>query len=175
MAEPLLLRAADVRLAVFDVDGVFTDGRLYYGDRGEAFKVFHARDGLGVKLLMAAGVEVAIITGRSSPALARRMEELGVQRIYQGAGDKLEPFTRLLAETGCSAGQSLFTGDDLPDLPVMRAAGLGIAVADAHPEVIAAADLTTRCAGGRGAVREIADLVLSARATDTGVTRSKQE
>lgn len=155
--------AARVRLLVLDVDGVLTDGRLYYGARGETLKVFHVRDGLGMKLLAAAGVTVAVISGRRSGMTQRRCRELGVRHLIQGAEDKLAAFQRLRARLGMSSGVCACVGDDVPDVPLMREVGLSFAVADAHPQARKAADLVTQLAGGQGAVREVCDYLLEAR------------
>jgi 3-deoxy-D-manno-octulosonate 8-phosphate phosphatase (KDO 8-P phosphatase) len=155
--------AARVRLLVLDVDGVLTDGRLYYGARGEALKVFHVRDGLGVKLLAAAGVTVAVISGRRSGMTARRCRELGVRHLVQGVEDKLAAFNVLRGRLGVSPGVCACVGDDVPDVPLMREVGLSFAVADAHPQARSAADVITRLPGGGGAVREVCDYLLEAR------------
>jgi 3-deoxy-D-manno-octulosonate 8-phosphate phosphatase (KDO 8-P phosphatase) len=155
---------AAIELLVLDVDGVLTDGRLYYSARGEVLKVFDVKDGLGIKRLMAAGVTVAIISGRSSPMVTRRARDLGIKHIYQGSADKLPIFERLRKRLKIDAAACAIVGDDLPDVPIMRAAGLAFAVADAHPTAIQAADRVTPQAGGRGAVRSVCDLLLSARA-----------
>ncbi len=152
-----------IELAVFDVDGVMTDGRLYLLPDGQELKVFHARDGLGLKRLLQAGIQVAIISGRSSRVVTERAAALGIKHVYQGHEDKLPVFEKILAETGVGAAQAAYVGDDLPDLPVILAAGLGIAVADADERVRAGADLVTQQRGGQGAVREICELLLAAR------------
>jgi 3-deoxy-D-manno-octulosonate 8-phosphate phosphatase (KDO 8-P phosphatase) len=152
-----------VRLLVLDVDGVLTDGRLYYGPRGEALKVFHVRDGVGVKLLTAAGVNVAVISGRRSSMTARRCRELGVRHLLQGVEDKLAAFDMLRRHLGVSPGACGCVGDDVPDVPLMREVGLSFAVADAHPQARSAAHVITRLPGGGGAVREVCDYLLEAR------------
>ena len=158
------LEAADrIKLLVLDVDGVLTDGRLWFGAEGEAFKVFHVRDGAGIKALQAAGVTVAIISGRESPAVARRARELGVQHVRQGAENKAAAFRELIAELGVDPAVTACIVDDTPDLPLMALVALPIAVADAHPSVLSAAQHVTRAAGGHGAVREICDLLIEAR------------
>ena len=162
-ASPRTDVAARVRLLVLDVDGVLTDGRLYYGARGEALKVFHVRDGLGLKLLAAAGVTVAIISGRRSSMTGRRCRELGVRHLLQGVEDKLAAFHRLCERLGVSPSVCACVGDDLPDVPLMREVGLSFAVADAHPQACSAAHVITRLPGGKGAVREICDYLLEAR------------
>ena len=155
--------AARVRLLVLDVDGVLTDGRLYYGARGETLKVFHVRDGLGLKLLAGAGVTLAVISGRRSSMTARRCRELGVRHLVQGVEDKLAAFHRLRGRLGMSASVCACVGDDVPDVPLMREVGLSFAVADAHEQAREAADVVTRLPGGKGAVREVCDYLLQAR------------
>lgn len=159
----LLSRAAKIRLAVFDVDGTLTDGRLWYGEDGRETKVFHVHDGLGLKLLQAHGVQVAIITARISHPVALRAEELKIAHVYQGQSDKLACFRELLGALGLTAEQAAFIGDDLPDLPSMRQAGLAVAVANAHPWVAEQAHWTTTRMGGMGAAREVCDLILLAQ------------
>lgn len=155
--------AAEIRLLVLDVDGVMTDGRIYLGGRGEEIKVFDVRDGYGLKRLMAAGVEVAVITGRSSEALERRACEIGIREVHQGVEDKGALLDRLLFERDLRADAVCCVGDDLPDLPLLQRAGLGVAVADAAVEVRDAAAVITKRRGGRGAVREVCELILAAR------------
>lgn len=155
--------ARRISLLVLDVDGVLTDGRLWYGAHGEALKVFHVRDGLGIQRLRAAGVEVAVISGRSSPAVELRMRELGVTEVLQGVADKGAALAALLARRGLDGSRCACLVDDTPDLPMMRAVGLPAAVADAEPEVLAAARFVTRRPGGRGAVREFCDWLIAAR------------
>jgi 3-deoxy-D-manno-octulosonate 8-phosphate phosphatase (KDO 8-P phosphatase) len=158
-------RARRVRLAIFDVDGVLTDGTLWFGPRGEALKAFNIQDGHGLKLLQRAGVPTAILSGRKSAAVAHRARELSFAHVIQGTGDdKVPAFERLLDKAGVSAEQCSFMGDDIQDLAVMRRCGFGIAVANAMDAVKAEAHLVTRAGGGRGAVREFCDLVVSARA-----------
>jgi 3-deoxy-D-manno-octulosonate 8-phosphate phosphatase (KDO 8-P phosphatase) len=157
---PALRRA---RLLVLDVDGVLTDGRLYYSAKGEALKTFHVRDGHGVKQVTAAGITVAIISGRKSPAVARRARELGIKHVFQGVSDKVAVLGKLLAKLGVPTEHCVCVGDDTPDAPVLAAAGLGIAVADAHDDARAVAQLVTSLPGGRGAVREVCDWLIAAR------------
>src|SRR5262249_28652282 len=145
------------------VDGVLTDGTLYIGAEGEAFKAFNILDGHGIKMLQAAGIDTAILSGRESRAVVRRAEELSIRHVIQGAGDKLAAFDGLLASAGVSAPACAFVGDDLPDLPVLRQCGFAVAVANAVDEVRAAAHYVTKAPGGRGAVREFSDLVLRAQ------------
>jgi 3-deoxy-D-manno-octulosonate 8-phosphate phosphatase (KDO 8-P phosphatase) len=152
-----------IQLLVLDVDGVLTDGRLIYGAKGEALKAFHVRDGHGIKQVAAAGVTVAIISGRKSPAVATRARELGIKHVTQGASDKLAALTRLLKARKVSLEHCACVGDDTPDAPILQIAGLAIAVADAHADAIAAAHLVTSRPGGHGAVREVCDWLLDAR------------
>jgi 3-deoxy-D-manno-octulosonate 8-phosphate phosphatase (KDO 8-P phosphatase) len=162
--------AARVRLLVLDVDGVLTDGRLYYGARGEALKVFHVRDGLGLKLLAAAGITVAVISGRRSGMTGRRCRELGVRHLMQGVEDKLAAFHRLRGRLGMSSSVCACVGDDVPDVPLMHEVGLSFAVADAHPQARSAAHVITQLPGGRGAVREVCDYLLEARRHAAAIT-----
>jgi 3-deoxy-D-manno-octulosonate 8-phosphate phosphatase (KDO 8-P phosphatase) len=149
-----------IRLLVLDVDGVLTDGRLYYGPRGEALKAFHVQDGHGIVQLLRAGIAVAVISGRRSPMVSTRCRELGVRHVFQGASDKLPVLERLLKRLGLTAAQCACVGDDLPDLPLFERVGLSFAVADAVPAVRRRADRTTRARGGRGAVREVCEQLL---------------
>jgi 3-deoxy-D-manno-octulosonate 8-phosphate phosphatase (KDO 8-P phosphatase) len=158
-----LARARAVRLAIFDVDGVLTDGTLYIGPQGESFKAFNILDGHGLKMLQAGGVAAAVLSGRASEAVAFRARELGIAHVLQGIGDKVAAFERLAASLGVDAASCAFVGDDLPDLEVMRRCGLAVAVANAVDEVKAAAHYVTRARGGHGAVREFCELVLRAR------------
>ena len=153
-----------IRLLVLDVDGVLTDGRLYFGPRGEALKAFHVHDGVGLRELQRAGLTVAVITGRRSPMVAARCRELGVRHVLQGVGDKLAAFTSLCARLKLTPAACACVGDDLPDVPLMRAAALSFAVADAHRVARRAADVVTRLPGGRGAVREVCDHLLDLKA-----------
>jgi 3-deoxy-D-manno-octulosonate 8-phosphate phosphatase (KDO 8-P phosphatase) len=152
-----------VRLLVLDVDGVLTDGRLFYGPKGESLKAFHVRDGFGIKQAANAGVTVAILSGRKSAAVASRARELGIRHVVQGASDKLVALRKLAKSRGVSLEECACVGDDTPDAPILEAAGLGIAVADAHPDALAAANLVTTRTGGHGAVREVCDWLVAAR------------
>jgi 3-deoxy-D-manno-octulosonate 8-phosphate phosphatase (KDO 8-P phosphatase) len=158
--QPALRR---VQLLVLDVDGVLTDGRLFYGPKGEALKAFHVRDGHGIKQVAAAGITVAIISGRKSAAVATRARELGIKHVTQGATDKLAALTRLAKKLSVALEHCACVGDDTPDAPILEVAGLGIAVADAHADALAVADLVTTRPGGHGAVREVCDWLLEAR------------
>jgi 3-deoxy-D-manno-octulosonate 8-phosphate phosphatase (KDO 8-P phosphatase) len=152
-----------VQLLVLDVDGVLTDGRLYYGARGESFKAFHVRDGHGIKQVAAAGITVAIISGRKSAAVALRARELGIRHVTQGATDKLAALEKLARSRSVALEHCACVGDDTPDAPMLQVAGVAIAVADAHLDALAVADLVTTRAGGHGAVREVCDWLLEAR------------
>jgi len=155
---------SQVALVVLDVDGVLTDGRLWYGPDGESLKVFDVRDGHGIKNLIGAGIGVAVISGRRSGAVTARMRELGVADVAQGVKDKARALAELLKRKAIEAKRVACLVDDTPDLELMAAVGLPAAVADAHPEVIAAAQHVTRAKGGRGAVREFCDWLVAARA-----------
>ncbi|HEY3699369.1 MAG TPA: 3-deoxy-manno-octulosonate-8-phosphatase KdsC [Spongiibacteraceae bacterium] len=156
-------KARAIKLLVLDVDGVLTDGHLWYGNNGEELKAFHIQDGFGIKLLLRAGVEVAIITGRRSELVARRGAELGITHVVQGREDKLIALRALCAELNIALAEVAYAGDDLPDLSAIAAAGLGIAVANAMPAVAKHAAYKTVRSGGDGAVREICDLILQAQ------------
>jgi 3-deoxy-D-manno-octulosonate 8-phosphate phosphatase (KDO 8-P phosphatase) len=162
-AAALLDRARAVRLAIFDVDGVLTDGHLYYGPQGELLKAFNTLDGHGIKMLAGAGVASAIITGRQSEIVASRCRELGIVHLYQGVHDKTAAFAQLLAATGLEANACAYMGDDWPDLAVMLRVGLAAAPVNAHPEVSARAHWVSTARGGEGAVRELCDTVLRAQ------------
>jgi 3-deoxy-D-manno-octulosonate 8-phosphate phosphatase (KDO 8-P phosphatase) len=153
---------ARARLLILDVDGVLTDGRLYYGARGEVLKCFHVRDGYGIRALREAGIEIAVISGRRSAAVARRCRELGIRHLIQGADDKLAAFARLATRLRIRAAECACIGDDVPDVPLLQVIGLSYAVADAHPAAKKAARHTTRLRGGCGAVREVCDQLLTA-------------
>ncbi|KDM92774.1 3-deoxy-manno-octulosonate-8-phosphatase KdsC [Photobacterium galatheae] len=155
--------AKNIRLLICDVDGVFSDGRIYMGNQGEELKTFHTRDGYGIKSLMAAGVEVAIMTGRRSQIVEDRMSALGIRHIYQGQDNKLAAYRDLTEKLGIAPEHTAYIGDDLIDWPVMAEVGLSVCVADGHPLLAQRAKLTTRIKGGYGAVREVCDLILEAR------------
>jgi len=156
-------RITGIEMLVLDVDGVLTEGRVTYVDDGREIKSFHVRDGAGVRMWVDAGKQAAIVSGRQSTAVTRRAAELGVARVVQGASSKLASLRLLLAQSGLNASQVAVVGDDLPDIPLLRNCGLGIAVADACPEARAAAHLVTTAAGGRGAVREVIELLMRAQ------------
>ena len=156
-------RAAAVDLMIFDVDGILTDGTLYYSADGEVIKAFNVLDGHGLKLLQAAGVAAAIISARESAILARRCSDLGIRHLYQGVQDKRQAFEQLLEKTGLSAAQCGFIGDDVVDLPILSRVGFAASVPGGHVEVRMRAHYVTQAAGGHGAAREICDLLLRAR------------
>lgn len=168
-------RARAVRLAIFDVDGVLTDGSLRYGAEGEDCKVFHSLDGHGVKMLTGAGVAVALLSGRRSHAVERRAAELGIGHVLQGVETKLPAWQELLSRLRLDAAQSAFMGDDLPDLPVLIRCGLALAPANAHEEVRARVHYVSLATGGRGAVREVCDLVLAAQGRLAALTAAYLE
>ena len=159
----VIRRAKAIRMLVLDVDGVLTDGRVFYGPAGQEFTGFHILDGHGIKMAIRSGLSLAIISGRESEAVAQRARELGIAEVHQKAVDKLVVFQRLLAKCGLAPSQVACMGDDLPDLPLLRRAGLAISVPDAVDELRAAAHYVTRRPGGRGAVREAVELLLRAQ------------
>jgi 3-deoxy-D-manno-octulosonate 8-phosphate phosphatase (KDO 8-P phosphatase) len=161
-APELLLAAQGVRAAIFDVDGVLTDGRIYIGEHGEGVKAFSTLDGHGLKLLARGGIEPVVITGRDSPAVRRRVADLGIRHAVFGAGDKLAAATPLLAQLGIGWEAVAAMGDDWPDLPLLTRAAFACAPANAHAEVRAVVHHVTRAAGGHGAARECCDLLLIA-------------
>lgn len=170
MSEPqnniaLTERLKNIRLLVLDVDGVMTDGGLTIGDDGQEYKTFHAHDGLGMKLLKATGVDLAIITGRTSEVVKRRAESTGVAHFYQGAEDKLAALQDLIKLLGLDSMQCAFMGDDVVDLPPMLKCGLAIAVPDSPALLLKHAHYITQKQGGRGAVREVCELIMQAQRT----------
>jgi len=162
ISEDLLARAAAIRLVIFDVDGVLTDGGLHFDHEGNEHKVFNSRDGHGMKMLMESGVDIAIITGRTSVAVSRRMAGLGISHLYQGQQDKVPAYEDLLRQFDLTPDQVAYVGDDVVDLPIMCRVGLSVAVADAHELVRETAVWTTPNAGGRGAARDVCELILKA-------------
>ncbi|MEW5721588.1 MAG: HAD hydrolase family protein [Thermodesulfobacteriota bacterium] len=155
-----LARVAPIRLVIFDVDGVLTDGRIVLDDEGRELKFFDVRDGQGLRLLKGAGLEAAFLTGRRSRVVELRARDLGVSLVWQGVPDKLEVYEALLVERSLTDEQVAFAGDDLVDLPVMRRVGLALAPADAAEEIKAAAHFVSNRAGGRGAVRDMVEYIL---------------
>ena len=161
----ILEKASQIKLVVFDVDGVLTDGSLFVGDDGEEYKAFYSRDGLGMKMLQATGVEIAVITARISNVVIHRMESLGIKHIYQGRLEKLPAFETILQELDIRAEHAAYVGDDVIDLPVMQRTGLAIAVHDAHPFVKQHAHWQTPNKGGHGAARDVCELIMQAQDT----------
>lgn len=161
----LMQRAAKVKLIIFDVDGVLTDGRLILGDDGQEYKAFNSRDGHGMKMLQDSGVEVAIITGRTSKVVEHRMANLGIKHVFQGQDDKSVAFENLMGRLGVEAHETAYVGDDVIDLPVLLRVGFAIAVADAHPAVKQHAHWQTPSEGGKGAARDICELIMEAQGT----------
>ncbi len=155
--------AKSIKLVIFDVDGVLTDGSLYFTGKGDAMKTFDVHDGLGMTFLRDAGIELAIITGRKSKIVVQRAAGLGIQHVYQNAMKKIAPYEKLLAKLNLTDGDVAYVGDDLLDLPVIRRVKLGIAVANAVPYVKEHADYVTEHSGGHGAAREVCDLILTAQ------------
>lgn len=167
-ADELIARARAVKVLIFDVDGVLTDGSLFFGDDGQEYKAFNSRDGHGIKMLRDSGVESAILTGRSSQVVLHRARNLGIVRVVQGAHDKLAAYEAMLAETGLTPKQTAYMGDDLVDLPVLRRCGLACTVADAPEEVLARAHYVARAGAGHGAAREVCELIMRAQGTWAG-------
>lgn len=163
VSEQVIKKAEKIQLLICDVDGVMSDGLIYMGNNGEELKAFNVRDGYGIRCLLTSGIEVAIITGRQSKLLEDRAKTLGITYLYQGQHNKLLAYQQLLDTLNLKHEQTAYIGDDLIDLPVMEKVGLSVAVADAHPLLTPRADYVTRIMGGRGAVRELCDLILLAQ------------
>lgn len=161
--QDIMQRAAQIRLVIFDVDGVLTDGALFLGDDGQEYKAFHSRDGHGMVMLQRAGVMIGVITGRTSEVVRLRMASLGVEHVYQGRRDKLPAYRELRDNLGLSDQQIAFVGDDVMDLPILRRVGLAVAVQDAHPAVKQHAHWQTPARGGRGAGRDVCELIMEAQ------------
>jgi 3-deoxy-D-manno-octulosonate 8-phosphate phosphatase (KDO 8-P phosphatase) len=161
--EAILQKAAGIRLLALDVDGIMTDGRLYFTASGDEMKGFNILDGLGMKQVMAAGIELAVITGRRSPLTEKRMNDLGISNLMQGREDKKVALQELASRLNVKSDAIAYMGDDLPDLPAILYAGLGVTVPNSHWAVRESADLCTAAAGGQGAVRELCDLLLLAQ------------
>ena len=155
--------AKNIRLAIFDVDGVLTDGQLIFSDHGVEIKAFHAHDGLGIKLLLQAGIEVAIITSRESTIVKERMRQLGVRHVYQGQKNKMHAYVNLLEKLNLNDNQVAYMGDDLPDLCLIQRAGLGVVPSNANEYVSRYADWQTHKLGGQGAVREFCEYILKSQ------------
>ncbi|MCF6254926.1 MAG: 3-deoxy-manno-octulosonate-8-phosphatase KdsC [Gammaproteobacteria bacterium] len=161
----ILARAAQIKLLIFDVDGVLTDGRLIFGDDGQEYKAFHSRDGHGMKMLQNSGVAVGIITGRTSKVVEHRMANLGIKHVYQGKLEKLPAFEELIAKLGLDAEQVAYMGDDVVDLPIMLRVGLAVATNDAHALVSKHAHWQAPHNGGQGAARDLCELIMEAQGT----------
>jgi len=159
----VLSKLRKIKLLILDVDGVLTDGGIIYDDKGSETKVFNVKDGLGIRLLMEAGIHLGIVTGRRSNALYSRCKDLGINLIYDGVENKIDVLDALLHQTGVSAEEVACIGDDLPDLSLMKIIGLSIAVKDAHKMILDNADMVTSAKGGHGAVRETCEAILKAQ------------
>lgn len=160
LPSPLVAKASEIKLLFCDVDGVFSDGRIYMGNQGEELKAFHTRDGYGIKALMATGIDVAVITGRQSEIVKQRMTALGIKHLVQGCDDKLKAFEEIINALNIQPEQCAYIGDDLIDWPVMAVCGLSVCVADGHPWLRQQSDYITRTEGGKGAVRELCDILM---------------
>lgn len=158
-------KAAKIKLLLLDVDGVLTDNRLIYGDDGQEYKAFYTRDGHGMVLLQKSGVEIGIITGRKSNLVTKRMSDLKVKHVYQGVPDKLPTFEALIQSTGLSLDQVAYMGDDILDLPILTRVGLATCPKDSDPDVLNRVDFVSQHIGGRGAVRELCELIMRAQNT----------
>jgi 3-deoxy-D-manno-octulosonate 8-phosphate phosphatase (KDO 8-P phosphatase) len=159
----VLDKLKNIKLLLLDVDGVLTDGGIIYNDDGTETKIFNVKDGLGIRLLMEAGIHLCIVTGRRSNAMISRCKNLGIDHIYDGVGNKVDVLEAILARTGLSASEVAFIGDDLPDLGLMKKIGLSIAVSDADKTILENADMITSAKGGHGAVREACEAILKAK------------
>lgn len=168
----IIEKAKNIKLLILDVDGVLTDGKLFFDNEGNEYKSFHARDGHGIKLLRQTGVEVAVISGRKSNSVALRMKSLGIEHVYQGHENKRAAFYEIIEKTGLLPEQAAHIGDDLLDLPIMIRVGLAIAVNDANFVVKQRADWCTTLSGGQGAVREVCDLIMQAQGSFDGVVNT---
>ena len=167
--------AKDIKLLICDVDGVLTKGEVYLDNTEIELKAFNIKDGLGIKLLQRSGIEIAIITGRNSAIVDRRMQELGISHVYQGQQDKIVAYENLLQKLNLDISEVAYVGDDLPDLPLMKRSAIGIAVADAHQFVLQKADWVTENKGGEGAVRNIVDMILQSKGLLEDIHRSYWE
>lgn len=161
--QDIIAKAKRIKLVIFDVDGVLTTGQLFYSENGESLKVFNVRDGLGIKLLQKIQIKTAVISSRHSEMLTNRMNELGVDFIFQGQADKKIAYAELIQKLQLENENVAYIGDDLPDLPLIKQSGLGVAVADAHESVKEAANWLTSKNGGMGAVRELADFIIESQ------------
>ncbi len=173
--EDIAAKAKLVRLLILDVDGIMTDGSIVYDNDGGETKTFNVRDGHGIKLLMRAGLGLALITARSSRAVSRRADELGIELVYQGTSDKLSAFKEILEETSLEPGQTAYMGDDIIDIPVLKRAGFSVTVPEAASEVRERVDYITEKRGGRGAVREVVEIILKEQGKWEGVIKDYLE
>ena len=158
-------KARNIKLLICDVDGVMTDGGLYFGDDGQEYKTFHSREGLGIKMLQRSGVKLSVITARTSEVVTHRMKNLTIKHVYQGQEDKVSAFEQLCRELHLDTEEVAYVGDDVVDLPVMTKVGFAVAVADAHEVVKKHSHWVTEHAGGRGAVRDVCELLMKAQDT----------
>lgn len=170
--QDIVEKAKKLKLLILDVDGVLTDGKLFFDDNGKEYKSFHARDGHGIKMLQQTGVEVAVISGRKSLSVALRMKSLGIAHVYQGHEDKRAAFAEILRNAGVAPEQTAHVGDDLLDLPIMTRVGLAIAVNDANFAVKAHAHWCTQTNGGQGAVREVCDFIMQAQGSFDSILKN---
>ncbi len=172
MDQELTRRLSQIRLMIFDVDGVLTDGKMHYGVEGELFKSFNVLDGLGIKLLKKVDVMTAIISARNSPIVSKRAADLEMSYVIQGAGEKRKAFEQLLAKTGLTADQCGFIGDDIIDLPILTGVGVSFSVPNGHVDVLSRVDYVTHHEGGNGAVREVCDMIMRAKGCYVSVLES---
>lgn len=163
--QDIFAKAEIIKLLICDVDGVMTDGGLFFGDNGLEYKAFHSRDGLGIKMLQRSGIPLAVITARTSDVVKHRMKNLNIDLVFQGQLSKVQAFEDLCTQLSLTPEQIAYVGDDLVDIPVMKQVGLAIAVADAHKQVKAMAHWTTEHIGGHGAVRDVCELLMEAQGT----------
>ncbi len=163
--QDIFAKAKIIKLLICDVDGVMTDGGLFFGDNGLEYKAFHSRDGLGIKMLQRSGIPLAVITARTSDVVKHRMKNLNIDLVFQGQLSKVQAFEDLCTQLSLTPEQIAYVGDDLVDIPVMKQVGLAIAVADAHKQVKAMAHWTTEHIGGHGAVRDVCELLMEAQGT----------
>jgi 3-deoxy-D-manno-octulosonate 8-phosphate phosphatase (KDO 8-P phosphatase) len=161
--DDVIARAKNIKLVIFDVDGVLTDGSLFIGDDGQEYKAFNSRDGHGIKMMQRNGIAGGIITGRTSKVVEHRVADLGIKHVYQGCADKLPVYLKLISDLGMPAENTAFIGDDVVDLPIMLRVGLSIATRDAHPMVKQYAHWITPSVGGRGAGRDLAEMLMYAQ------------
>jgi 3-deoxy-D-manno-octulosonate 8-phosphate phosphatase (KDO 8-P phosphatase) len=172
MREKFEEKARAIRLAIFDVDGILTTGQLVYSSNGTEYKSFDVRDGLGMKLLQQSGVQVGIITSRNSQIVTQRMQDLGIQHVYQGFADKIPAYEALKQKLNLTDANIAYIGDDLPDLPLIRRAGLGITVPNAPALLLEHADWVTQANGGNGVAREVSEFIMQAQGTFGAVMES---